>query len=145
MSDFEAIHIVRKRARDELIADLEIVMKLVRLFFRALFTIFPVCMLSLNGAAQDFEIRLIENSKTLSQAVAINANLDVIGTREVTEGPITSFRGFFRRGDVENDLGPPKTYSNLEPCALIVPSALTKACSALFGIARLKRWCCSCP
>ena len=28
MSDFEAIHIVRKRARDELIADLEIVMKM---------------------------------------------------------------------------------------------------------------------
>ncbi|MCY2986064.1 MAG: hypothetical protein NTY15_20735 [Planctomycetota bacterium] len=93
-------------------------MKLVRSFFGALFTVFPVCVLSLNGAAQDFEIRLIENSKTLSQAVAINTNLDVIGTREVTEGPITSFRGFFRRGDIDVEFGLPKTYTNLEPCAL---------------------------
>ncbi len=98
--------------------DLEMVMKSVRPFFGALFTIVLVCLFVHNGAAQDFELRLIENSKTLSQAVAINSALDVIGTREVTEGPITSFRGFFRRGDIDVEFGLPKTYTNLEPCAL---------------------------
>lgn len=93
-------------------------MKPIRPFLGGLFTIILVCVFSLDGAAPDFEIRLIENSKTLSQAVAINSALDVIGTREVTEGPITSFRGFFRRGDVDYELEIPKTYSNLEPCAL---------------------------
>ena len=93
-------------------------MKPIRPFLGGLFTVFTVCVFSLAGSAQDFEIRLIENSKTLSQAVAINSALDVIGTREVTEGPITSFRGFFRRGDADFDFVTPKTYTNLEPCAL---------------------------
>lgn len=93
-------------------------MKPIRPFFGGLLTIVSVCVFSLDGAAQDFEIRLIENSKTLSQVIAINSALDVIGTREVTEGPITSFRVFFRRGDVDFDFVTPKTYTNLEPCAL---------------------------
>jgi uncharacterized membrane protein len=93
-------------------------MKLARPFPDTLFAIVWVCVLVLDASAQDFEIRLIENSKTLSQAIAINSNLDVIGTREVTEGPMTSFRGFFRRGDVDFDFAIPKSYTNLEPCAL---------------------------
>ena len=108
-------------------------MKLVQPFFGALFTIFSACVFSLDGNAQDFEIRLIENSKTLSQAVAINSALDVIGTREVTEGPITSFRGFFRRGEVDIDFAIPKTYSNLEPCALSENGFVTGYVSRPFG------------
>jgi uncharacterized membrane protein len=97
---------------------LEIAMKPIRPLFGAIFTIALVCVVAIRGAAQDFQVRLIENSKTLSQAIAINSALDVIGTREVTQGPVSSFRGFFRRGDVDYEFEIPKTYTNLEPCAL---------------------------
>ena len=93
-------------------------MKSVRTFFWASFTIFSVCVFAFDGAAQDIEVRMIANSTTLSQATAINSALDVIGTREVTEGPITSFRGFFRRGEVDDEFTLPETYTNMEPCAL---------------------------
>ena len=93
-------------------------MKPVRPIFRVPIAIVLVCVFAQNGISQDFEVRLITNSKTLSQAIAINSALDVIGTRELTEGPISSFRGFYRQGEVDYDFTPPETYTNIEPCAL---------------------------
>lgn len=73
------------------------------------------------AAGEDkYEVRSIMNSKTFSQVIAINANLDIIGTREVDEGPIRSTRSFFRsgasqhsdRGEIEIEA--PPSFTNIE-------------------------------
>ena len=81
-------------------------------------TITLSCSLLRVGVAQDFEVRMIANSKTLSQAVAINSSLEVIGTREVLDGPISTFNGYFRTNDTDVAIEIPKGYTTLEPCAL---------------------------
>ena len=93
-------------------------MTTIRNFLSACFTICLTFYPLADTFAQDFEIRLIANSKTLSQAIAINSSLEVIGTREITEGPITSFKGFFRKAEVDETFAVPNSYTNLEPCAL---------------------------
>jgi len=108
-------------------------MKSVRPFFEASFTLFFACVLAFNGVAQEIEVRIIANSKTLSQAIAINSALEVIGTREVTEGQIASMRGFFRREEVDDAFTPPKTYTNMEPCALSENGVVAGYVSRHFG------------
>ena len=75
--------------------------------------------LSLIGFAFDnYELRKIVNSKTFSQVIAINSSLDVIGTREVAEGPFQFTKDFFQNGDDEVEIRIPKEFTNLEAFAI---------------------------
>lgn len=66
----------------------------------------------------DYELKMIDNSKTFSQAIAINAEFEILGTREVEEGPGSILKGYFRSGETDVQINPPKEFSNLEPQAL---------------------------
>lgn len=69
-------------------------------------------------ADDEYELKMIDNSKTFSQAIAVNATLDVLGTREVVEGPGLVMKSYFRSGDTDVQINPPKDFSNIEPLAL---------------------------
>jgi uncharacterized membrane protein len=69
-------------------------------------------------AQQEYSLRLIKNSKSFSQVIAVNASLQVIGVREVEEGPSMQLRNFFRSGEDELEIKPPKGFTNLEVQAL---------------------------
>ena len=66
----------------------------------------------------DYELKMIDNSKTFSQAIAINAEFEILGTREVEEGPGSILKGYFRSGETDVQINPPKDFTNLEPQAL---------------------------
>ncbi len=70
------------------------------------------------GPAPKFELKRIANSKSFSQIHAINASLESIGTKEVTEAGISSTKGFFRRGVEELDIPILKDFTNVEAYAL---------------------------
>jgi probable HAF family extracellular repeat protein len=71
--------------------------------------------------AQDqYQVRAVVNSETFSQIIALNANLDVIGSREIPEGPTRSMRNFYRGNSDEKDteIPVPNGFTNLEVQAL---------------------------
>ena len=68
--------------------------------------------------AEDYELRIIANSTTFSQAIAINADLEVLGNREVTEGDIGALKSYFRSGEEDFEIAPPEGFTNIEPQAL---------------------------
>lgn len=65
-----------------------------------------------------YELHTIKNSKTFSQAIAINDRMEVIGTREVTEAGVGSMLNFFRSGEIEFEIPVPKDFTNIEVQAL---------------------------
>ena len=69
-------------------------------------------------AADEYELKMIDNSKTFSQAIAINSKCEVLGAREVMEGPGIGMKPYFRSTDTDVQLNPPKGFTNLEPQAL---------------------------
>ncbi len=69
-------------------------------------------------ADDDYELKMIENSMTFSQAIAINSKLEILGSREVVEGPGSVLKSYFRSGETEVQINPPKDFSNIEPQAL---------------------------
>lgn len=69
-------------------------------------------------AADEYELKMVDNSTTFSQAIAINSKLEILGTREVAEGPGSAMKTYFRSGDKDVLLNPPKDFTNLEPQAL---------------------------
>ncbi len=82
-------------------------------------TICFTCGLSLIGFAFDnYELRKITNSKTFSQVSAINSKLEVIGTREVTEGPFQFTKNFFQSGEDEVEIRTHDDFTNLEAFAI---------------------------
>ncbi len=70
------------------------------------------------SASDDYELRMISNSPTYSQAIAINNNREIIGTREVTVGDISRMQNFFRTGEEELVIPTPNDFTNIEPEAL---------------------------
>ena len=69
-------------------------------------------------AGDEYELKMIDNSKTFSQAIAINTKLEVLGSREVMEGTSIVMKCYFRSGDTDVQINPPKDFTNLEPQAL---------------------------
>ena len=69
-------------------------------------------------AFDDFKLRKISNSKTFSQANAINSRLEVIGIREVTEGPFMRTKCFFRNGEDEAEIRAHREFTNLDAFAI---------------------------
>ncbi len=69
-------------------------------------------------AFDDYELRKIANSTTFSQVSAINSRLEVIGTREVTEGPFNFTKNFFRSDKDEVEIQAHKDFTNLEAFAI---------------------------
>ncbi len=76
------------------------------------------CVVDTASAADEYELKLIDNSTTFSQAIAINAKLEILGAREVEDGPSIAMKPYFRSGDTDVQLNPPKGFTNLEPQAL---------------------------
>ncbi len=72
----------------------------------------------LASADDDYELKMVDNSKTFSQAIAINSKLEIIGAREVVDGPGLVMKHFFRSGENDVNLSPPAEFSNIEPQAL---------------------------
>ncbi len=68
--------------------------------------------------ADDYELRIISNSATFSQAIAINAKLEILGSREVTDGDIATLKNYFRSGEEDLEIKSPKDFTNVEPQAL---------------------------
>jgi probable HAF family extracellular repeat protein len=66
----------------------------------------------------DYELKMIDNSKTFSQAIAVNAKLEVLGSREIVEGPGSVMKSYFRSGETDVQINPPKDFTNIEPQAL---------------------------
>ena len=77
-----------------------------------------LCVVDEALAADEYELKMIDNSKTFSQAIAVNAKLEVLGSREVIEGPGIAMKSYFRSGGTDVQINPPKGFSNLEPQAL---------------------------
>ncbi|MDX1926659.1 MAG: hypothetical protein SFV81_09080 [Pirellulaceae bacterium] len=96
------------------------------MFLRLIFGCVPsalillLCLCTFSGirAADEYELKMIDNSKTFSQAIAINAKCEVVGAREVMEGPAIGLKTYFRSTDTDVQLNPPKGFTNLEPQAL---------------------------
>ena len=85
---------------------------------RSLLIAFAVSVSNFAHAEEEYEIRPIENSASFSQVIAVNANLEVLGVREVGDESSTVLRNFFRSGDSEIEIKPPQGFTNLEPQAL---------------------------
>ena len=68
--------------------------------------------------ADDYELRIIANSTTFSQAIAINSKLEILGNREVTEGDVGTLKSYFRSGEEDFEITSPKDFTNVEPQAL---------------------------
>jgi len=68
----------------------------------------------------DYDIELIRNSESLSQAVAINARGSVIGTREVSDdsGVTLSLKSFYCGMDECKDMPMPEGFTNVEAVAI---------------------------
>lgn len=79
---------------------------------------FMLVLGSKTWGADDYELKMIDNSMTYSQAIAINAKLEVLGSREVAEETGTTMKSYFRSGNTDVQLNPPKGFTNLEPQAL---------------------------
>ena len=77
---------------------------------------YTLCNLSI--AVDDFELRTVANSTTGSKVFAVNSSLAVVGSREITKGPIRSNQAFYRKGEKDVDLSVPKDFTNLEAYAL---------------------------
>ncbi len=69
-------------------------------------------------AQNRYELRLIKNSPTFTQVIAVNSKLEVIGIREVQDGAITAQKNFFRKGDQDVEIRVPEGFSNIEVQAL---------------------------
>ena len=102
---------------------------------------------SQNTAAQDtddYELKMIANSKSFSQVTALNSKLQVLGSREVMEGDIGQLKNFFRSGDEDFELKPSKEYTNIEPQALsetgIVVGYVSRAVGSPGGSLRAFYW-----
>jgi probable HAF family extracellular repeat protein len=76
------------------------------------------CLVKNTQAADEYELKMIDNSKSYSQAIAINAKCEILGTREVMEGPGITLKPYFRSTDTDVQLNPPTGFTNLEPQAL---------------------------
>ncbi len=68
--------------------------------------------------SDNYELRMIANSKTFSQITALNSKLQALGSREVIEGDIGQLKSFFRSGDDDFEIKSPKDFTNVEPLAL---------------------------
>lgn len=66
----------------------------------------------------EYEIRMIDNSETFSQAIAINSKQEVLGTREVTEAGALVMKSYFRSGETDVQIDPPKDFTNIDALAL---------------------------
>lgn len=67
-----------------------------------------------------YDLELVRNSKSLSQAIAINASGSIIGAREVEDesGVTLSLRSFFCGGDLCKDMPIPEGFTNVEAVAI---------------------------
>ncbi len=72
------------------------------------------------GQESAYELRSIENSESFSQVIAVNSNLDVLGTREIVQGPTRPSRNFFRAfgSDKDVEIPIPNGFTNIEVQAL---------------------------
>ncbi len=86
--------------------------------FSGLLFLHSLCLVHEAVAADEYELKIIDNSKTFSQAIAINAKLEILGAREVMDGTGIAMKSYFRSGDGEVQISAPKGFSNLEPQAL---------------------------
>jgi len=82
----------------------------------------------------NYEVRRIANSKSFSQINAINASLEMIGIRELTEAGISTTKSFFRRGNEETEIPIPKDFTNLEAYALSDNGLVVGYVSRTFGV-----------
>ena len=76
-------------------------------------------MIPVWGLAQEpYEVRSIKNSESFSQAIAVNAKLEILGTREIIDSGVGTVKNFFRSGETETEIGVPKGFTNIEVQAL---------------------------
>ena len=73
-----------------------------------------------NAEIGAYKVELLDNSKILSQAVAVNSKGNVIGMRQITNAAMTIFdsRYFFANQKDSIDIKTPKEFTNLEAFAL---------------------------
>lgn len=84
-------------------------------------------------AADKFKIRIFRNSATFSQITAVNRDGEVIGTREVVNGPTTEMVPFFNDGESEVKIPFLDGFTNLEVKALSDSGLVVGYCSRVLG------------